>query len=378
MNTITSRPLFAFFGLLLLIACESNPTPPTEPLVTDTSGHVDPTLPTVLSSFVFVGCNRVDRHDTAHSNASTANLPALQRIYQDIVDLPQQPELFFFLGDMVLGETNIENLNKQLKAWVELYQDTSFSTISQSGIELVAVPGNHEMLYYGHGSEWPLRGATERWIQYMHPFIPTDAQRVTGPDSLNNRATFSFKRGNVGFVVMNTDTYNYPTSKNEYGLEGQIPVDWIGGQIAAFKADNSIEHIFVLGHKPYYVMGQARTDHTGLADGPELWPLLEQSQVVAMLSAHVHDYYREQPQDTGTYQIIAGNAGSPGTAAFFGYSIINIMSDGTVELDSRGFTVGDPYYKAVPNNPMTSRDQTTLTWEANQNPYPYKNTNKKE
>lgn len=82
-----------------------------------------------------------------------------------------------------------------------------------------------------------------------------------------------------------------------------------------------------------------------------------------MLSAHVHDYEREQPGDEGTYQIIAGNGGSPGEATFFGYTIINILSNGEVELESRGFNIGNPYYKAAPENPMTSRDNTILTWE---------------
>ena len=356
-----------------LMSCDNNTTTTTTTTTTDTTTTVV-TPPTVLSSFVFMGCNRVDRHDKdkpAATNASTANLAVLKKIYEDITALPRQPELFFFLGDMVLGETDTTNLSHQLRAWVQLYQDTSFSSISQGNIELVAVPGNHEMLSYHNGAEWPLQGATQVWMQHMQPFIPTDASHVTGADSLNNRATFSFKRGNVGFIVMNTDTYNSPNDNPPYGLEGQIPVQWIGQQAQQFQADPAIDHIFVLGHKPYYVMGTPKTDHSGLADGPALWPLLENARVVALLSSHVHDYYREQPQDTGTYQIIAGNGGSPPTAQakFFGYSIINIMSDGTVELDTRGIGIGSPYYQLGTDSIMSTRDTTTLTWEANANPY---------
>ncbi|WP_299253440.1 hypothetical protein [uncultured Aquimarina sp.] len=36
-----------------------------------------------------------------------------------------------------------------------------------------------------------------------------------------------------------------------------------------------------------------------------------------MLSAYVHDYQRMQPKGKGTYQIIAGNCGSDGSADFF-------------------------------------------------------------
>lgn len=337
---------------------------------TTTTTVVTPS-PTTLYSFVFMGCNRVDRHDTnktAATNASTANLAVLKKIYQDITTLPRQPELFFFLGDLVLGETDTTKLNQQLKAWVELYQDTSFSAISQGSIELVAVPGNHEMLTYHHKKERPLKGATEVWMRHMSPFIPADAQHVTGKDNSIQKATFSFKRGSIGFIVMNTDTYN---DLDTHGLEGKIPVQWIREQAQQFHVDSTINHIFVLGHKPYYVMGTPRTDHTGLADGPALWPILDSARVVALLSSHVHDYYREQPQDTGTYQIIAGNGGSPPItgAQFFGYTIINIMSDGTVELDSRGMNIGSPYYQLAADSTISSRDTTTLTWGANANPY---------
>jgi hypothetical protein len=333
--------------------------------------------PSIMSSFVFVGCNRVDRSDKDNPEAtdgSTANLAALKRIYEDITALEHKPELFFFLGDLVLAESTLENLDNQLDAWVKLYKNTAFSKISQSGIELVAVPGNHEMLTYAdHGvpghKEWPLKGATELWMKYMSPYIPSDCERVSGPDSLNNQATFSFVRNNMGFVVMNTDTYNAPTKDAPYGLEGMIPLGWIETKIMAFQADPKIEHIFVLGHKPYYVGGKPQTGHRGFPEGPKLWPLLYKSRVAAMLSAHVHDYEREQPNGDGTYQIIAGNGGSPGSAKFFGYTIINVLSDGSLELESRGFNVGNPYYKAVPENPMLVQDSTILTWKKNENPY---------
>lgn len=363
--------------LACIISCNQVDNPTENRVVAPTETKEDTLSTTIVSSFVFVGCNRVNRSDEKNPNAtdaSTANLAALQRIYDDILELEHQPDLFFFLGDLVLGESTTEKLDNQLEAWVQLFKDTAFSKISESGIELVAVPGNHEMLTYAdHGDpehdEWPLKGATELWMKHMSPFIPSDCEHVTGTDSINNQATFSFVRNNLGFVVMNTDTYNAPTEQAPYGLEGMIPLDWIEKKIKALQADPTIEHVFVLGHKPYYVDGKPQTGHKGFPDGPKLWPLLYQSRVVAMLSAHVHDYNREQPNGDGTYQIIAGNGGSPGPAQFFGYTIINVLSDGTLELESRGFNVGEPYYKAVPEHPMLVRDSTILTWDKNKNPY---------
>ena len=334
-----------------------------------------PKKDSILFSFTFLGCNRVDRHqeyDTTATNGSTANLYVLERIFREVANEKRQPDIFFFLGDMVLGESTVEKLDHQLNDWVSLYDNPNFSSIKN--IEMVAVPGNHEMLYYhdynvpGH-DEWPLKGATETWMKHMHSFMPNDRDYVTGKDSINNQMTFAFKRKNIGFVLMNTDTYNTPTKENPYGLEGQIPTQWVIDKVAAYQKDPSIAHVFVLGHKPYYISGKPETGHAGLPAGPILWPKLNEHHVAAMLSAHLHDYQRMQPGNEGTYQIIAGNAGSKGSATFFGYSTINILSNGKIQLISKGFDKGNPYYFAVPENPTVIRDSTTLSWSKNANPY---------
>jgi hypothetical protein len=133
-----------------------------------------------------------------------------------------------------------------------------------------------------------------------------------------------------------------------------------------FKKNINIKHIFVLGHKPYYVNNKTETGHGGLPSGPELWPAFQAAGVTAMLSAHKHDYQRWQPINKtlggGTYQIIAGNGGSQGDAPFFGYSTISIMANGQVKLSSVGFCKGDPYYAPVPLHNTSVRDEVILTW----------------
>lgn len=331
----------------------------------------------VLLSFAFVGCNRVERQqlaDTSATDGSSANLSALKRIFDDLSKQQQKPSLLFFLGDLVCAESTTEVLNSQLAAWCKLYNNTAFSNISRSGIELVAVPGNHEMLFYqkpkvnGH-DEWPLNGSTDIWMKHMAPFLPTDRKVVTGPDSAVNRMTFSFTRKNVAFVVMNTDTYNPPTKTYPRGIEGQVPTAWILKEIARYRANPAIQRIFVLGHKPYYVSGQPETGHDGLPEGPTLWPAFNTNTVAAMLSAHVHDYQRMQPGNMGTYQIVAGNGGSLGQAPFFGYSTIHILRSGKIKLVSRGFDVGPTYYVNPPSVPFVVKDSTTLSWTKNANPY---------
>jgi hypothetical protein len=283
-----------------------------------------------------------------------------------------------------MAATTKLELNTQLKAWKALYENDS---ISKSGIEMVAVPGNHEMLHSKkvkvkkkgkkkkkkEKMQFPLAGSTDIWLKYMKPYMPSDRDTLVSSNKMDNRLTFSFVRENIGFVVMNTDSYNTPTKKNKYGKEGMIPTSWVIDKVNEFKADKRIEHIFVLGHRPYYINNKTETGHSGLPAGPILWPALEEARVVAMLSAHKHDYQRWQPINKelggGTYQIIAGNGGSKGDAPFFGYSTISIMVSGDVKLSSVGFCKGDPYYAPVPENPTTLRDEVHLTWAKNANKY---------
>jgi len=354
---------------LLITSCNNN----KENKKVNTETIKDP----VAFSFTFLGCNRVDRKqvgDTTATNASTANLSAMKRIWTEISELKRKPDVFFFLGDLVLAETTTKKLDTQLKAWKDLYYNTTFSPISKSKIEMVAIPGNHEMLYWHdykvpHHDEWPLKGATQIWMNHMGEYMPKDRDHVLGKDSINNQMTFSFTRKNVGFVLMNTDTYNAPTAKNPYGLEGQIPTKWIINKVEEYRKNPKIDHVFVLGHKPYYVSGKPETGHAGFPEGPLLWPKLVENKVAAMLSSHLHDYQRMQPGSEGTYQIIAGNSGSPGSATFFGYTKIDIMTSGEIKLTSMGYDKGSPYYKAMPDSPSTIRDQTLLTWSTNANPY---------
>ena len=356
--------------VLLVLICSCKPKTETSTKVSEEENKVV-VKDSAVFSFSFVGCNRIDRHNQSPSNPSTANLYALERIYEDMDSLSQKPELFFFLGDLVLAESDTTNLDSQLNAWQKLYEA---NPISKSEIELIAVPGNHEMLTYTPNGEIPLAGSTDVWLKYMKDYMPTT--RKTAPDTLglDNRLTFAFTKHNVGFVVMNTDTYN------PNGLEGQVSVDWVNRKVVDYKKDPSIDHIFVLGHRPYYVNGVTDTTHGGLPQGGQLWPTFEENKVVAMLSAHQHDYERWQPINDslkgGTYQIVAGHGGSVNnrhvshSPAFMGYSLITVMSDGSIELDTRGYCTGDTYLTPVPNNKMTSRDKTTLTWAKNPKGFP--------
>lgn len=339
----------------------------------------------VLLSFAFVGCNRIDRKDTVNweaTDSSSANLNVLKRVMQEVMEFERQPDLFFFLGDIVLAETNLLRLNTELDHWVKLYNDTNQTgpMSASPSIEVIAVPGNHEMLTYRKypgdtlHSEFPLEGATESWMQYMSDFMPNDRAYISGEDSVNNQMTFSFVRGNVAFIMMNTDTYNGPSLEYPHSREGMIAYDWITAKTEEYRQDPSIDHVFVMGHKPAYTQSDSDptlhfdTIHAGFMHSQELWIELMEDTVLAMLSAHAHTYSRNQPMGHGTYQVIAGNGGSK-NPNFYGYTLVNIMRSGEVELISKGFeNDGKHYYdpsSAANGNPTVTKDSTILIWGKN-------------
>jgi hypothetical protein len=364
-----------------------------EDLMMDGQSLSDTTInpDSVLFSFVFMGCNRVDGKDIGNSNtnASTANIPELQRTFNEIAALPVKPVYYFFLGDEVLGlENDTAVLSSQLTAWKEQYQNTAFSALPSSGIQLVAIPGNHEMLFEqktkkGKQEEVPNANALQVWMNHMSNYMPSGVtiNRVGGADSLDNRMTYSFTYQNTHFILLNTDTYN------SSGTIGMAPAAWIVADIQAARKDPSVQHIFLLGHKPaivsenLYVYDSDKTMDTGVVSA--IWPVMEANSVEAMLSAHSHQYDRLQPDSFKTYQVIAGNGGSPyehkaaehTDRQFFGYTIVYVMKNGQVIVQSMGRSVlAKDYLNSIPDSlPTTVRDQVNISWGTNAGTWSPKN-----
>ncbi|MFY0598768.1 MAG: metallophosphoesterase [Cyclobacteriaceae bacterium] len=351
----TYSPLILLIIIILLTSCNSS----TKTNSTDESIKLSPD--SVELSFIFMGCNRMWWKDTLHSDKSMANINALKRLGDEVAELENKPDLFFFLGDIVSGEATADVLNTQLGQWVDDYNGSTFGGLKSSGIELIAVPGNHEML---DQQEKPLAGTTDIWMKHMRPYMPNNRDSITGSTSAVNQMTYAFRRDNVGFIVMNTDTYN---TEDSIGLEGQIPYDWVKGKVAEYYNDDTIDHVFALGHRPFYVNCQRDTSHQGMptpSKSTPVWESFEASNVAAMLSAHVHQYQRMQPNQK-TYQVIAGNGGSPldhhTPPPFFGYTRVDVWSNGEIKLSSHGYDAPTPYFEPT-TSPWSVRDSVDLNW----------------
>lgn len=316
----------------------------------------------VAYSFVTLGCNRVAAGDTI-GNVSTANVAQLNKTFADIAALSPKPNYLFFTGDMVLGYTNDStNLDKELKGWVALWQA---SPAAAAGIELVAVPGNHETENVAKVATSP---AERVWLRDLAPYISHGgngpAAGVDGYTTDQSKLTYSFDYKDAHFVTISTDGV---------GKDWHVPTTWVASDLAAARAKGQ-KHIFVFGHKPAYPYPTVPTD--GLvfdqASRDLFWSSLNTNQVEGMFSAHNHVYYRFQP--TGkTWQIIAGNGGTaldatldttiPTTGAYFGFTLVQVLNSGRVILKSYGRDVPATGYTAAVTGSTTVRDSAEITWK---------------
>ena len=89
--------LFAALISVLSVSCENTSTKTDDDLVIDIAND------SVVSSFVFVGCNRLWWKDLDR-NKSSANTDVLKNIFSHVAASSTKTDYFFFLGDIVNGE----------------------------------------------------------------------------------------------------------------------------------------------------------------------------------------------------------------------------------------------------------------------------------
>ncbi len=345
--------LLAAGAIFVALSCSKDST---------TGANSDPNG--IAYSFVVVGCNRLAAPESL-GVVSTANVQQLNRDFIDIAAMSPKPQFLFFAGDLVFGYTNDTTaLDRELKGWVALYQA---SPLPASGVELVAMPGNHETDNLAHVAV----AANERvWLRDLAPYITRggNGPGVGGADALQtdqSKLSYSFDYKDAHFLALDTDPV---------GDDWHVPTNWISTDLTAARA-RGVKHIFAIGHKPAYPYPTVPTD--GLVEDPAArdayWTVLVNNKVEAMLSAHNHVYYRSQP--TGhTWQIINGNGGTPidatvdstiaGTGTWFGYTVVSVTNSGRVFAKGYGRPVPAAGYAATAAaTPATMRDSVEITWK---------------
>ena len=324
--------------------------------------------PTVYR-FAFFGCNRVGFTELSKDNPSSANRAQLDASFRELVNFSPRPRYVFGVGDLVNGYTHGMGLRRQLKAWKSLVKK---SALNRSGITLVPIVGNHEVLlsiFRQKTKTWkdyPSPEALAVWIDEMRPYHhwkdgPTQANG--NPDQLTSdqsRVSFTVTDGNVLYICVNTDTFIDNTTI------GDVPLVWLEKKLAAAQADESIQHIFVLGHKTI-----ERPDLAGEIIRKEERELMSQmlaksSKVRAYLTAHYH-LWNFRHLKTGVPQVIAGNAGTAPSGQFnvdgqgyFGYTVVDILKSGKVVVESWGRPIPEPYDSMETPPPSTLRERVLL------------------
>jgi hypothetical protein len=328
-------------------------------LVTQVSAH--PPKPSTKLRFAFVGCNRIGFTELTPDNPSSANRAQL---LQTCADLAAQPPAYLFLvGDIVTNYADgSETLRSQLEHWVQLYQSSALA-----GTETVMVPvvGNHEVLSARQDprtkkwTDFPNPDTLPVWETVLQAYLRWSDGPTTlapNPDGLTHdqeRFSFSVRHDGVLFLCVNTDTFIDSTTI------GDVPLRWLEEKLAQAQADDSISDIFVLGHKPV-----ARPDLPGdiVRDGEDqaMDRLMAGSDKVrAYLTAHFH-LWDQRSTEHGVLQIIAGNGGTApsgqfnaGGKGYFGYTVVELLEDGTLVVENWGRPIPEPYDSNQPQPPAT-------------------------
>jgi len=324
------------------------------------ASHLPSPVDAPAVTFAFFGCNRIDPKDwNATTNPSSANLPQLRKNLSDIAAL--NPNEVFFGGDLVIGyaDDKGEILRKQLGAWVAEVKAEPKGDKS----EYIAISGNHELNRKVENQKLPNPACDSVWSEIVKNagFIPTDSVGPTPATSPDDRLVsdqtalnFSFNRGPVHFIVLNTDTrVSQIDAETKQTKIAMVPVKWVADDLAKAQRDPKISSVILLGHRNIVdgvtAAGDAPIDPVA---AHELIDVLDSySKVRAYICAHVHAFDITTFGKTHIHQVIFGNGGSslekkwkPKEGRTFGFGFFKVYSSGKV--------VVVPYLRPEPANYM--------------------------
>lgn len=260
-----------------------------------------------------------------------------------------RPELVLAAGDLIKGSA-LETVDRE---WAQAWSDSKLC-----GAPFFPVPGNHDTAGPETSALWG---------------------KLYGP------LRYSFERGNVHFVGLNT--------MEAGGVQSPAVLAWLKADLAAAKA----KHIVVFQHHPMWA-----------EDWPRWQPIhdiLRRHPVRLVLAGHWHSYHKFDPVDGIQYVVIpAVNAITPEVTPeqmeegrFAGYLLVNVRGDDisfaairagsiyppevslmsallerervrrqAVQAPAIGYTFGRPVERAIRvkiSNPYPKPLASTLTWK---------------
>ncbi len=312
-------------------------------------------------TFVVMGDDRVAPSDTV-GDPSTINLYHFKRILSEIAQLNPLPKYLFIDGDLVMGYTGNDTVKyaHELREWIKVYNS---SPLASSGVELVAIPGNREIVDKIEGKKIPSAVNERVFVREMKEYIHGDngphiTGLIPGTDSLitdQSRLSYSYDFGGDHFVILSTDAV---------GRESCVAWHWLKKDLAEAR-ENDTRHIFIFGHKPPFssiYKGEAGLDERK-SDRDSMWAAIEKYKCDIYFSSHVHLWDTVRPHINKTWEIICGNAGAPMVKAwqpsYYGFTIVHVYSK--VDITSMGHDVDKEHYlEPTPDKATSERAKFTI------------------
>lgn len=318
-------------------------------------------------TFAFFGCNRIDVKDwerTQAENPSSANIPQLRQNLTDIAKLT--PDYLFFGGDLVMGyaDDKGERLRSQMSAWISL-----LNTLPRAEkTRYVAIAGNHELNRKVGEQKLSNPATSPIWTSLVKAamLVPVDGRGPTQKDAPldlfvtdQKYLSFTFTRGSIQFVVLNTDTPVSATDPQTGEAKiGMVPNHWLNTTLDSAEKNPAIRSVVVMGHRnlvdPNEVKGDAPINPDSAK--PMLESLKSHKKVRAYVCAHVHAFDITPMGDAGLRQVTFGNGGSkleknwnPARGRTFGFGYFKVYADGSLGVI--------PYLRPEPKDYLDARPE---------------------
>ena len=302
----------------------------------------------VTLSFAFFGCNRLGAKEwDPAANPSSANLPQLRRTLADVSALRPRPFALFAGGDLVnnYADDSGATLEAQLDGWAP--------EIARCAVPVVPLPGNHELNRKIGGQRLPADATYGVWKTWFvaHPGLRLYGNGPVPKSSPEDRLTFdeskmsySFDRGGVRFIVLNTDSRTSAPDATTGTKLGWTPAHWASARIAEADRDPTVRSVVLMGHRNLIAPATCEGD-APIAPEPGavlLKAIRGSAKARAYVCAHVHAWDvapMTQDERGRKLQIVAGDGGSelekgwrPKTGRTFGFVQILVHASGPPRL----------------------------------------------
>lgn len=237
------------------------------------------------------------------TNQTGFNKNALEYLRDRILDLSPQPDMVFFLGDLVTMTHDTQG-HAYLPDWKE-----TMTPLAQAGIKIYVSVGNRDLYPADVAKETKDLEEEFRTMFSDPPYfdMPSD-----GPASPYNyqKLAYTVSAKNVFFVVLDTFAFKADSGANwNNGLDSQ-QLSWLDSQVS----QATQKYKFVLSHGPAYSPEGGTIDPSVQQ---QMWGILQAHNVDAYFCGHEHIYSRwkidkkvDPSITTDITQIITGAGGA--------------------------------------------------------------------